>query len=195
MISLPKVKLNSRPGDYAGSGQSWRHAIVDDPNNATLFLMMSQALFASGNYDESAGALQMGLMQMPEEQWGVVVENYKELYAPNDDYANQVKALEKSAKEKPDDPARQVLLGYHYGYLGYPVQAVVKLNRTMELAPQDMMAQKLREVMAAKAAAKGQAVEAAPKLPDNPAPVPGEVPAGDAAGGPPWKGPMIRSRA
>ena len=171
-----------KAGDYAGAAKAWRHAIVDDSNNATLFLMMSQALFASGNYDESAGALQMGLMQMPEEQWGVVVENYKELYAPNDDYANQLKALEKSAKENPDDPARQVLLGYHYGYLGYPVQAVVKLNRTMQLAPQDMMAQKLREVMAAKAAAKGQAVEPAPKLPDTPAPVPGATPAGDDGG-------------
>jgi Flp pilus assembly protein TadD len=172
-----------KAGDYAGAAKSWRHAMVDDPNNATLFLMMSQALFASGNYDEAAGALQMGLMQMPEDQWGVVVENYKELYAPNDDYANQLKALEKAAKEKPEDPARQVLLGYHYGYLGYPVQAVVKLNRTMELAPQDMMAQKLREVMATKASAKGQTVEPAPKLPDNPAPIPGAAapPAGAAA--------------
>ncbi|MBL9125659.1 MAG: tetratricopeptide repeat protein [Planctomycetaceae bacterium] len=166
-------------GDYAGAARSWRHAIVDDPHNATLLLMMSQALFATGNYDEAAGALQMGLMQMPEEQWGVVVENYKELYAPNDDYANQLKELEKAAKEKPDDPARQVLLGYHYGFLGYPVQSVVRLNRTMELAPQDLMAQKLREVMAAKAAAKGLTVEPAPKLPDNPLPVPATAPAAD----------------
>jgi tetratricopeptide (TPR) repeat protein len=139
--------------------------------------MMSQALFATGQFDEAAGALQMGLSQLPEPQWGVVVENYRQLYGPNDAYSDQLKALEKSNNDNPSDPAQQLLLGYQYGFLGYPVQAVEKLNRAMQLAPQDLLAQKLREIMAAKAAAKGEAVQPAPALPKQKAPFPAPGPA------------------
>ena len=58
--------------------------------------------------------------------------------------------LEKARKDKPDSPALRFLLGWHYGYLGYPVQAVKELDKAVELAPQDEVTKKLRDVMVAK---------------------------------------------
>ena len=43
-----------------------------------------------------------------------------------------------------DAPELRFLLGYHYGYLGYPKEAVRELDKALEMAPQDELARKLR---------------------------------------------------
>ncbi|MBS0202780.1 MAG: hypothetical protein JSS49_07755 [Planctomycetes bacterium] len=53
-------------------------------------------------------------------------------------------------KAKPADPALRFLLGYHYAYLGYPQQAVDRLNQVVAAAPQDELATQLRDEMQAK---------------------------------------------
>ena len=58
-------------------------------------------------------------------------------------------------------PALRFLLGYHYGFLGYPKQAVRELVKTLELAPSDAIAKNLRRVLAAKLPA-----ESSPTSPD-----------------------------
>ena len=113
--------------------------------------MLAQALFATGKNDEAAGAVQQAMMMLPDDQWGVVVSNYTELYPKVGDYTNQLRALEKAVKEKPDSPALRFLVGYHYGYLGYPADAVKQLAKAKALAPQDEMAKRLFDVFAAKA--------------------------------------------
>lgn len=133
-----------RAGQYKAAIQSWRHALVDDPQNGVLVLMLSQALFADGQFDEAAGAAQQGLAMLPEDQWNVVVGNYKELYGRSSDYAAQLKELEKDAKQQTDNPADLFLLGYHYGFLGYPEPAVKKLDQLIKFAPQDELAKRLR---------------------------------------------------
>src|SRR5262249_22147206 len=137
--------------DYKGAVRSWRHALVDDPQNGTLVMMLAQALFGVGQYDEAAGATQQGMFLLPQEQWGVVVSNYTELYEDTQDYVDQLKALEKTVKEKPKDPALRFLVGFHYGYLSYPVEAVRELDELLKLAPQDQLGRKLRDLMDEKA--------------------------------------------
>lgn len=134
-----------RAGDYEGAIRAWRHALLDDPTNGTLVLMLSQAFFAVGNYSEAAGAVQAAMAQVDPDNWGVVVKNFAELYG-NSDYTTQLKALETEAKKSPDDPALQFLLGYHYQYLGYPAEAEKKLTRALELAPDDVAAKMLLDV-------------------------------------------------
>ncbi len=128
-------ELDFKTGDYEGAVHSWRHAIVDDPDNGTLVMMMAQALFATGKFDEAAGAVQQGMAMLPPDQWGVVVGNYAELYSNIGDYTTQLRALEKAVKDKPDSPALRFLVGYHYGYLGYPEDALRQLTKAKELAP------------------------------------------------------------
>jgi len=151
-----------RAGDYKQAARSWRHALVEDPKNPVLILMLSQALFASGEYAEAAGAVQQALRMLPEEDWGVVVANYTELYPRVGDYTTQLRALEAARKEKPEEPALRFLLGYHYAYLGYPKESVRELDKLLELAPRDVVGQRLRELMIAKRDATPEAPSAQP---------------------------------
>jgi Flp pilus assembly protein TadD len=140
--------------DYETAVKHWRHALLDEPKNGTLVMMLAQGLFAVGQYDEAAGATQAAMGMMPAEQWGVVVQNYTELYGNAQDYVDQWKALEKAVKEKPDDPAVRFLTGFHYGFMGYPADAVKQLDKLVELAPKDQMGKRLRDMMAERAKEK-----------------------------------------
>jgi hypothetical protein len=141
--------------DYKSAVRSWRHALLDDPNNATLVMLLAQGLFAAGEYDESAGAAQAAMRMLPQDKWGVVVGNYTELYSNTQDYVDQLKTLEKAVKDDPKDPARRFLVGFHYGYLGYPADAVRELDKLVEMNPKDELGRKLRDLMAEEAKKKG----------------------------------------
>jgi tetratricopeptide (TPR) repeat protein len=134
-----------RAGHYSSAVQLWRHALVDDPKNGGVVMMLSQALFAVGQYDEAAGAAQYGMSLLPPDKWGAVVQRYKELYGNQQDYTDELKRLEKARDASPDAPAIRFLLGYHFGYLAYPKQAVRELDKLLEIAPKDEMARKLQE--------------------------------------------------
>ena len=110
-------------GRYDAAARNWRHALVDEPGNGGVMLLLAQALFATNKYDEAAGAVQLGMQMLPVEKWGTVVEHYRELYPKVGDYTAQLRALEKARDQKADDPALRFLLGYHYGFLGYPKNA------------------------------------------------------------------------
>jgi hypothetical protein len=158
-----------RAGRYDAAVRSWRHALVDEPGNGGVMLLLAQALFATGKYDEAAGAVQLGMQMLPVEKWGAVVEHYRELYSKIGDYTTQLRALEAARDKKVDDPALRFLLGYHYGFLGYPKNAVQQLDKCVELAPKDELAQKLHERMKELMA---------PKAPEKPAPsTPADKPA------------------
>lgn len=136
-----------KSGDYNGAVYAWKHAIVDDPQNPVVLMMIGQALFATGKYNEAAGATQAAMQALPKDQWDVVVKNYRELYGNGQDYTDQLRALEKAVKDKPDDPAQRFLLGFHYAYLGYPQQAVEQLDKALRIAPRDEAAKQLRTEM------------------------------------------------
>ena len=132
--------------DYKGAVRAWRHGLIDDPDNGVLVLMLAQSLFATGQFNEAAGATQFGMQQLESSKWETVVKNYRELYGKIDDYTIQLRALEKATREKADDPALRFLLGYHYGYLGYPKEAVQQLEKCVSLAAEDEAAQKLLDI-------------------------------------------------
>jgi tetratricopeptide (TPR) repeat protein len=144
-----QAEADFQAGNYDSAVRNWQHALVDDPNNATLVMLMSQGLFATGKYDEAAGALQAALQGVPQDKWNTVVGNYRELYGNVEDYTKQLRALE-TASEKTESPAMQFLLGYHYGYLGFPKEAVRELDKGLKLAPEDMLARQLRDQFAPK---------------------------------------------
>jgi tetratricopeptide (TPR) repeat protein len=137
-------------GDYQGAVYDWRHAVLDAPDNPVLVMMLGQGLFATGQYDEAAGATQAAMRMLPKNQWGVVVTNFRELYGNVPDYTTQLRALEKAVAEKPDNPARRFLAGFHYAYLGYPQFAIDQLDKGLKVEPNDQMAKQLRDEMQAK---------------------------------------------
>jgi tetratricopeptide (TPR) repeat protein len=108
------------------------------------------------------------MQTLPEAEWSKVVKNYTDLYGSVEQYTNQLKALEKARDEKPDNPAMRFLLGYHFGYLGYPKQAVTELDKALAFEPRDLGAQKLRDDFATAAGLPARA--------PTPGPPPGATP-------------------
>jgi tetratricopeptide (TPR) repeat protein len=146
--------------DYAGQGEAafhagryedaiklWRHALVDDPSNGAVVLLLAQAQFQQGQWEEAAGAVQQAARMIPQEHWGTIVENYKQLYGNHADYTSQLKKLEEARDSSPDSPAIRFLLGYQFGFLGYPDHAVRELDKVLELAPKDEVASQMRDLM------------------------------------------------
>ena len=155
-----------KAGNYEKSVKMWKHAILDEPKNGVLVMMLAQGLFASGKFDEAAGATQQGMLLLKEEDWGVVVSNYRELYSKVGDYTTQLRLLEKARKDKPEDPGLRFILGFHYGYLGFPTEAVRELDKAATLAPQDELASRLKQVVEAKLQkASGKTPTLAPPAP------------------------------
>jgi hypothetical protein len=149
-IFAEKGENDFKARDYKSAAYAWKHAALDDPGNGVLVMMLAQAFFATGQFDEAAGAVQQGMQLLPREEWGVVVKNYKELYTNVQDFTDQLRALEKAVKEKPKDPGLRFLAGFEYAYLGFPKEAVDQLDKGLKSAPNDQMARKLRDEMAAK---------------------------------------------
>jgi hypothetical protein len=130
---------------YMAAISDWQHALVDDPQNGGVLLLLGQALFAVGRYDDAAGATELGMRFLPEHQWGAVISNFRELYT-DDSYTTQLRALEASVRAE-DSAAKRFLLGFHYGFLGYPKTSVKQLNRAIEINSKDKLAGELRKLM------------------------------------------------
>jgi tetratricopeptide (TPR) repeat protein len=150
--------------------------LVDNPNNGGVVLLMAQALFAMGHNDEAAGAVQMAMQTLPESEWGNVVKNYTQIYGNIGDYTNQLKALERARDAKTDSAPIRFLLGYHFGYLGYPKQAVRELDKALDLIPQDLGSQKLRDIFAVQAGLPARAPAKIPEQAPGTGPAPGAGP-------------------
>jgi hypothetical protein len=149
-VFAEKGESDFKARDYKAAVYAWKHAVVDEPTNGVLTMMLAQAFFATGQYNEAAGAVQQAMQLLPKEEWGVVIKNYKELYSNIQDFTDQLRALEKAVKEKPNDPALRFLAGFQYAYLGYPKEAIDQLEKGLKFAPRDQMARKLREELKAK---------------------------------------------
>jgi len=148
-------------------------------------LLMGQAMFALGQYEAAANATQMGMQMLPETEWGNVVKNYTQLYGNIEDYTNQVRAAEKVRDARADDGAVRFLLGYHFGFLNYPKQAVRELDAALAIEPRDVGAEKLRDIFAAQA---GMAARPHTAQPADGQPGAGQPGVGTPAGAPPAPG-------
>jgi tetratricopeptide (TPR) repeat protein len=135
-------------GRYREAIHQFRHAILDEPHNGRLMLLLSQALFAVGRYEEAAGAAEMGMRVLSEDKWGSVVKDYAKFYRSPALYESQIRDLEKARNGRPEAPALRVLLGYHFGYLGFPKHAVRELDKAIQLEPRDPYAAQLRNLFA-----------------------------------------------
>ena len=90
------------------------------------------------------------MQTLSKEKWNIILGSYPNLYGNVQDYTDQLRALEKAVTDKPDDPARRFLVGFHYAYLGYSQQAVNQIDKCLIVAPHDEMAKQLRDELQAK---------------------------------------------
>ena len=134
-------------------------------------LLRAQTLFALGKYEDADAALHRALEGLPETEWGLIVENYLDYYLLPKPFEWQLRALEKFVGEHPDSAPAARLLGYQYGFLGFPAEAAEYLQRANTIQPGDRLATRLQQRFAGLAnqqrAANGQ-----PPLPGRPPKVP-----------------------
>ena len=134
--------------DYAVAIRAWRHAVVDDPRNGGVLLRLAQALFATGEYDEAAGATQQALTVLPEGKWQSEANSTMTLYVNPQDYNDQLKGLEAAVKGNPDDPALRFELAFQYAFSNRRAEAARELDKLLQIAPQDQIGLRLRDLMA-----------------------------------------------
>ena len=90
----------------------------------------------------------MGIL--PEDKWAPRRVHAK-LYGNVQDYTNQLKAAGVCPHREAERSGRlRFLLGFNFGYLGYPKQAVRELNKAVHLGKGDPAARKLHDIFAAK---------------------------------------------
>jgi hypothetical protein len=134
-----------RAGRYVNALRQWQWALADDPFNPEILLLISQTLFALERYDDAAGTMQLAVMNLGATSRGLVVESFSQLYPDSGAYASQLRKLEAATAAKPNNPALRLLLGYHYGYLGYPQSAIRELDNALRLQPRSRVASMLRD--------------------------------------------------
>ncbi len=108
-------------------------------------LLRAQTLFAQGKYDDANVALHRALEGLPESEWGLIVENYLDYYLLPKPFEWQLRNLEKYVAGHPNSESAALLLGYEYGFLGYPAEAFAYLQRANALAPGDRIAIRLQQ--------------------------------------------------
>jgi tetratricopeptide (TPR) repeat protein len=158
-----------KAGNYQAAVQDWQHALVDTPHNGGAMLLLAQGLFASGQYQPAAGAVQLGMQMLPQDQWGNVVKHYTDLYPNIQDFTDQLRKLESARTASPNDPGTRFLLGYEYGYLGFPTQAITEFDKGIALRPQDRGAVTMRNLFAVQAGVAALPLPAEPTAPTAPA--------------------------
>ena len=147
--NIAKGEVAFKAGDYQVAIDNWRKALADKPDDSLVQLMLGQAWFAAGYYQQASAATQGAMRTLPRSDWGVVVRNRNELYSDWRDYKVQLQKLENAADKNPDDPALQFLLGYHDAYTEYPERAAARLGKAVKLEPGDEIAAQLQKVLVA----------------------------------------------
>jgi tetratricopeptide (TPR) repeat protein len=171
-----------KAGNYEDAIHDWQHALLDTPTNAALMMLMAQALFAEGKFGPAAGAVEIGMNGLPQDQWGTVVKHYGDLYGNPADYATQLRALETARDQNPKEPANHFLLGYFYGYNGYPKEAVREFDTAINERPKDRAAVAMRNTFASGAGVAALPMPEVPKQPaGQPAGAPGSTPTGQTS--------------
>ena len=137
-----------RAGRYDQALRLGNHALVEAPRDGKLYLFVSQALFATGDYQGAATAIHRGASLLEPKDWGYVVENFRKYYRGKD-YVEQMDRLTKFIEANPDAVSARFLRGYHHAYLGHRETARRELAKAVELEGRDKLAARLLEMFGA----------------------------------------------
>jgi hypothetical protein len=133
-----------RAGDFEDAARLANHALVEMPRDGKLLLFAAQTLFAVGDYRSAAAAIHQATSLLGSEQWGYVVENYRQYYRGRA-YVDQMARLDEYIKENPNTAHAYFLRGYQHGFLGHQKSTLRDLNKAVELESRDQLAAQLIE--------------------------------------------------
>lgn len=131
-------------GDYAQALTLTNQALKLAPQDAAVNEFRSLCLFAQGQYKESAATIHAVLAAGPGWDWTTMIS----LYSNPEAYTDQLRLLETSVKNQPDNSAQHFLLGYHYLTTNHKDEAVAQWQQVVQQQPKDRLASELVQMYA-----------------------------------------------
>ena len=150
---------------YAESLVSIEKALKASPKDPVVHELRALNLFALGDYNRAAAALNSLLASAPGMDWTTM----STLYSDTDVYTGQLRKLEDHLRKNPKDASGSFVLGYHYLVLGEDEAAENAFRTVVQEQPRDLVAKRMLDSMTAgDAEVEKQASE--PKAPPTPQP-------------------------
>jgi tetratricopeptide (TPR) repeat protein len=122
-----------KDSDYATALVKTEQALKDFPDDPVLHEFRALVCFAQGKYKQASTILHALLASGPGWDWTTM----SSLYASTKTYEGQLAALERATGERPEDPALQFLLAYHFMTIGNAEGAKAALAQAKKLLPND----------------------------------------------------------
>ena len=132
-----------KSGDYRAALRNFDTALQKLPGDPVVHEVRAQTLFALGEYQLSAAALNSFLSSAPGMDWTTM----SRLYGNVADYEVQLRLLEQSCKTHPNDPAARFVLAYQYLTIGSKDAAVNALKVVLKNQPKDFTAKRMLEAL------------------------------------------------
>jgi tetratricopeptide (TPR) repeat protein len=137
--TFDQARTAFKQGDYSSALAKVNESIKQDDKDPVMHEFRALCLFAKGDYQQAAAALNSLLASAPGMDWTTI----SGLYGDVDDYSKQLRQLEDFCRDNKDNAAGRFVLAYHYLVLGHSDQAIDLLKRVIELQPQDKTAQRM----------------------------------------------------
>ncbi len=135
---------NFTAGQYAAALNDLNSALKELPEDPVVHEVRALTLFALGDYKAAAAGLNSLLSAAPGMDWTTM----SGLYGDPDDYAAQLRKLEKFCNSNPTDAAAHFVLAYHYLVTDSEDGAIKALKVVVANQPKDITAQRMLEAMA-----------------------------------------------
>jgi len=168
-----------KQNDYDTALNIVNNGVKQYPTDAVMHEFRALVLFARGDYQQAAATIHSVLAVGPGWNWTTLSGLYNDVSV----YTTQLRALEATVKQRPDDAGARFLLAYHYITDGYADSAARQLQQVAKLIPTDRVASDLlRMVSAPQAGQAGQQMassQGGPQAAGGTQPTPQSPPNGD----------------
>jgi hypothetical protein len=132
-----------RDRDYGSALATIERAIEQMPGEPDLYQFRSLVLFAQGEYVASAAAAYTALSAGPGWNWNTLYAYYGDAEL----YTRDLRALETATKANPDSAEHHFLLGYHCLMLNQVEPGRKRLQRVLELRPDEPVSKNLLAIL------------------------------------------------
>jgi tetratricopeptide (TPR) repeat protein len=137
-----------KAGDYRGALANFDAALAKLPGDPVVHEVRALTLFALGEYQQAAVALNSFLSSAPGMDWTTM----SSLYGDTAAYTEQLRRLEQHCKANPNDAAAYFDLAYQYLVIGSQDAAVDALKVVVKNQPKDATAKRMLDALAPQAA-------------------------------------------
>ncbi len=133
-----------KSGDYRGALAKFDAALQKLPDDPVVHEVRALALFALGDYNQAAAALNSFLSSAPGMDWTTM----SSLYGSTEEYESQLRKLEQFCTAHADDAAAYFVLAYQYLVIGNKDAAVSALQVVVKNQPKDSTAKRMLDALA-----------------------------------------------